>query len=139
MQEIYNVLSWPFIAAGFTFCADEEHGQELLKNKDEYFAVPKLKKTVPSETVIGFGVVTGREKRFTAEVKCFGTRCGFSDGNELEEKVRQAEAALIYSVPEPNAKWLSTGELTRDAASGRLTLTARIEITGYEEAGDYQT
>ena len=132
MNEILFIISSAFTRGGFTVEA-EESGVKLHKNSTVRYAFPKLKKIDTSKSVSGRGQYLGCETTVTAAVKCYGTECGFSDGETLRGMIGATGRILLLEHGK-NVKWLSTGEVTRDAVTGRLYITVTLELRGYEDA-----
>ena len=132
MDDILLLISSAFTRGGFTV-ETEESEVRMHRNTAVRYAFPKLKKAETSKSVSGRGQYLGSETTVTAEVKCFGTECGYSDGAVLRTMVGRTGRILLLQ-HEKNVKWLSTGEITRDAVTGRLFITVTLVIRGYEEA-----
>lgn len=131
MNSILTMLASAFGRGGFTVL-DEESATRLHGMGSSLAAVPRLKKYEPSKCVSGRGLYLGTESKVTAAVKCYGKECGYSDGDALRTAAARAGRLLLLENG-GSVRWISTGELVRDAAAGRLAVTVIIELAVYEE------
>ena len=132
MNEVLGYLNGAFNDGGFMVFGNEEWGYEMHKYSTFMIAVPKLKKLEPCKCVTGRGTHLGTETRVTASVSCYGKECGFLDEVPLREKVARSGELLLQRLG-GGCRWKTTGELTRDTATGRLCITVTVELVCYEE------
>lgn len=132
MNELLTLINLAFSGAGFNTLTEESAAQ-LHFFGNVRFAVPKIKKAECSPTVSGRGEYIGQEETVTAAIRCYGTECGYSDGDGLRTMVGTAKRIMLLNSAS-NVRWLSTGELVRDPVTRRLVITVIAELTGYTDA-----
>ena len=131
MDELLFLITTVFSRGGFTV-EPERSGIELWKRGDVRYAIPKIKRIGASEGVSGRGQYLGCEVTVDAEVRCYGTDCGYADGDHLRDLIGGVGQILLL-MHGKNVKWISSGEVVRDPVTGRNVITVTLELKGYED------